>query len=135
MAQTIKLTDENKLVVYTDNGTIQPNNEQSTVIKGVFEIDAMDVVKLGALLNDASFKKEFHIGTFLGNYIVPFSTNESFILVSGDKAIDDCEKYNEKLKSQYDKSQEVVDKLNKQLVRLKSRNIFERIFKKYEGEI
>lgn len=134
MAQSITLTDDNKLVVYTDNGTIQPNNEQSTVIKGVFEVDANDVVKLGVLLNDASFKKELYIGTFLGNYI-PFTTNESFILVSGDKAIDDCEKYNEKLKSQYDKSQEVVDKLNKQLVRLKSRNIFERIFRKYEDEL
>lgn len=134
MAQSITLTDDNRLVVYTDNGTIQSNNEQSTVIKGVFEIDATDVVKLGALLNDASFKNELHIGTFFGNYI-PFTTNESFILVSGDKAIDDCEKYNEKLKSQYDKSQEVVDKLNKQLVRLKSRNIFERIFRKYEEEL
>lgn len=134
MAQTITLTDDNRLVVYTDNGTIQSNNEQSTAIKGVFEIDATDVVKLGALLNDASFKKELHIRTFFGNYI-PFTTNESFILVSGDKAIDDCKNYNEKLKSQYDKSQEVVDKLNKQLVRLKSRNIFERIFRKYEEEL
>lgn len=134
MAQSITLTDDNRLVVYTDNGTIQPNNEQSTVINGVFEVDANDVVKLGALLNDASFKKEVHIGTFFGNYI-PFTTNGSFILVSNDKAIDDCKKYNEKLKSQYDKSQEVVDKLNKQLVKLKSRNLFERIFKKYEEEI
>ena len=134
MAQTITLTDDNRLVVYTDNGTIQPNNEQSTVINGVFEVDAMDVVKLGALLNNASFKNELHIGTFFGNYI-PFTTKESFILVSGDKAIDDCKKYNEKLKSQYEKSQDVVDKLNKQLVRLKSRNVFERIFRKYEEEL
>lgn len=131
MNQKITLTEDNKLVIYTDNGTIQPNNEQTTKINGVFEIDAMDVVKLGALLNDASFKKELHIGTFFGNYI-PFSTNEFFILVSGDKAINDCNNYNEKLKSQYDKSQEVVDKLNKQLAKLKSRNLFERIFKKYE---
>ena len=134
MKQTITLTDYNRLVVYTDNVTIQPNNEQSTVINGVFEVDSMDVVKLGSLLNDASFKKELHIGTFFGNYI-PFTTNESFILVSGDNAIEDCKKYNEKIKSQYDKSQEVVDKLNKQLVRLKSRNIFERIFRKYEDEL
>lgn len=134
MNQKITLTEDNKLVIYTDNGTVQPNNEQTTKINGVFEIDANDVVKLGALLNDASFKKELYFGTFFGNYI-PFTSNESFIIVSGDKAIDDCEKYNEKLKSQYDKSQEVVDKLNKQLVKLKSRNLFERIFKKYEGEI
>jgi hypothetical protein len=133
MAQTITLTDDNRLVVYTDNGTIQPNNEQSTVIKGVFEVNASDVVKLGVLLNDASFKQEFQ--TFFGNYIVPFSTNGSFTIVSKDKAIEDCKKYNEKIKSQYDKSQEVVDKLNKQLVRLKSRNIFERIFRKYEEEL
>lgn len=134
MAQTITLTDDNRLVVYTNNGTIQPNNEQSTVINGVFEVDANDVVKLGALLNDASFKKEVYIGRFFGDYI-PFTTNGSFILVSNDKAIDDCKNYNEKIKSQYDKSQEVVDKLNKQLVRLKSRNIFERIFRKYEEEL
>lgn len=134
MNQKITLTEDNKLVIYTDNGTIQSNNEQSTVINGVFEINADDVVKLGALMNDTAFKKEIYMGTFFGNY-VPFTKDDGFKIVSNDKAIDDCKKYNEKLQSQYDKSQEVVDKLNKQLVRLKSRNIFERIFKKYEGEI
>lgn len=129
MAQTIKLTDDNRLVVYTDNGTIQPNNEQSTEIKGVFEVNASDVVKLGALLNDASFKKN------LQTFFLTLSTNETYMLISNDKAIDDCKKCNEKLKSQYDKSQEDVDRLNKQLVRLKKRNIFERIFRKYEEEL
>lgn len=134
MNQKITLTEDNKLVIYTDNGTIQPNNEQTTTINGVFEIDADDVVKLGALINDTTFKKELYMGTFFGNY-VPFTKNDGFKIVSNDKAIDDCNNYNEKLKSKYDNSQKVVDKLNEQLVKLKSRNLFERIFKKYEGEI
>ena len=62
MNQKITLTEDNKLVIYTDNGTIQPNNEQTTTINGVFEIDADDVVKLGALINDTTFKKELKEG-------------------------------------------------------------------------
>ena len=52
MAQKITLDKNNKLVIFTDNGKIDKDNNQTTEIKGTFEIEAEDVAILGALLND-----------------------------------------------------------------------------------
>lgn len=70
MAQKIKLDENNKLVIYTDNGKIDGDNNQTTEIKGTFEIEAEDMAILGALLNDMSFTKNdvYYKGDWLFTY-------------------------------------------------------------------
>lgn len=58
MAQKITLDENNKLVIFTDNGKIDGDNNQTTEIKGTFEIEAENVAILGALLNDMSFARK-----------------------------------------------------------------------------
>ena len=70
MAQKITLDKNNKLVIFTDNGKIDEDNNQTTEIKGTFEINAGDVAILGALLNDMSFtqKDVYYKGDWLFTY-------------------------------------------------------------------
>jgi hypothetical protein len=70
MAQKITLDKNNKLVIFTDNGKIDEDNNQTTEIKGTFEINAEDVAILGALLNDMSFTKKdvYYKGDWLFTY-------------------------------------------------------------------
>lgn len=81
MAQKITLDNNNKLVIHTDNGKIDGDNNQTTEIKGTFEIEAENVAILGALLNDMSFtKKEVY---FKGDWLFTYN-----IITKDDKIKD-----------------------------------------------
>lgn len=81
MAQKITLDNNNKLVIYTDNGKIDGDNNQTTEIKGTFEIESENVAILGALLNDMSFiRKDV---CFKGDWLFTYN------LISKDDKIKD----------------------------------------------
>jgi hypothetical protein len=54
--QRIYLDENNKLVVETDNATIDGYNHTSTALNGEFIIQANDVAKLLSMINEANIK-------------------------------------------------------------------------------
>lgn len=120
MAQKVFLTEDNKLIVETDNGRVDENNEITTVIQGTFEIDAADVVALIAILNDATIERV--IGWIDLGYRV-ISTDEGIKKLNDDlrKSNESCKEY----RNHYFALNEYIDVL-------KERNLFQRIFRKHE---
>ena len=53
--QRIYINEDDKLVIETDNGKIA-DNETSTKIEGVFDVDGLDVMKIKHLIDGSKFK-------------------------------------------------------------------------------
>lgn len=101
MAQKITLDTNNKLVIFTDNGRIDGDNNQTTEIKGTFEIEAKDVAILGALINDMTLTYTYHIFTPV------------FHIVSKDNVLHNLEDFYHQCLTAYNNLKAKVEEHNK----------------------
>lgn len=120
MAQKVLLTDDNKLVIKTDNGEINADNETSTEVKGTFEIEAEDVVALAALLNDATYRATGFKNYLYGIYL------KTFIYISKDDAIKECKKINDDLLDKNNKLLCEIERLKSLISNHNNKCLFER---------
>lgn len=100
MAQKITLDENNKLVIYTDNGMIDGDNNQTTEIKGTFEIEAENVAILGALLNDMTLTSR--------GFVTPV-----FHIVSKDNVLHNLEDFYHQCLTAYNNLKAKVEEHNK----------------------
>lgn len=99
MAQKVYLNNEDKLIIETDNGRIDAENNQTTELKGKFEIDAEDLARIAAVLNDVTF--EITWGQYFGCRFI-----------SNDEAIATLQQENKELKKVIYRLQELIDNHN-----------------------
>lgn len=76
MKQEVYLDKNNKLVICTDNGKIDRENNTTTVLEGNFTISAYNVAKLCALLNDTIFINKSIYENFINSQYSLITTDE-----------------------------------------------------------
>lgn len=102
MAQKVYLNNEDKLIIETDNGRIDAENNQTTELKGMFVIDAEDLARIAAVLNDVTFE-------------ITWGHHFGCRFISNDEAIATLQQENKELKEQAD---EVIEYKKKEIYRL-----------------
>lgn len=100
MAQKVYLNNEDKLIIETDNGRIDAENNQTTELKGKFEIEANDLARIAAVLNDATFEITWN------RYSIGYA------LTTNDDALNKMKKYIDKLMIEKRRLIELIDNHN-----------------------
>lgn len=120
MAQKVYLNNEDKLIIETDNGRIDANNNQTTELRGKFEIEAGDLAKIAAVLNDVTFEMVWVHETPWGHgmtwgYGMTWGDNFGCRVISNDKAIATLQQEKKELKELADG---VIESKEKEIYRL-----------------
>lgn len=102
MAQKVYFNHDDKLIIETDNGRIDADNNQTTELRGKFEIEAEDLARIAAVLNDATFE-------------ITWGHHFGCRFISNDEAIATLQQEKKELKEQADG---VIEYKEKEIYRL-----------------